>query len=266
MKKYKIGFIGCGHMGMAIVKWAIEKGFISKEEVLIYDFSDKAISACKEYGLNLADSIKSLNELCHIVSLSVRPQDIEPVFKQLEGEKIEVILSIVTGVSTKTIQERLGDVPVIRAMPNTPLQLGKGSTVICRSANCVDEDYGFIRGMFNSVGICKDIAEEKIDDAVCIHGSIPAYVYYLTQSILEDMIRRGHKEEDIRDLLVETIIGSGELMKANAGRPLQELIDEVCSKGGTTIEAVEEMERQRLPKIIHDANEKCISRARELGK
>ena len=266
MKKYKIGFIGCGHMGMAIVKGAIEKGFIGKEDVLICDFSEKVKETCEEYGLAMVKDIKELNELSRIVTLAVRPQDMEPVLEQLQGEKIEVILSIVTSVSIRTLQDRLGNVPVIRAMPNTPLQLGKGSTVICCSGNCLNEDYEFIRQLFSSVGICRDIAEDRIDDAVCIHGSIPAYVYYLTQSILEDMIERGHREEDIRDLLVETIIGSGELMKKNADRPLKELIDEVCSKGGTTIEAVQEMERQQFKKIIHDANEKCINRAKQLGK
>ena len=266
MKKYKLGFIGCGHMGMAIVKGAIEKGFISKEDVLVLDQNERVVNECVKYGLTMADDYHYLCKECHMVVLAVRPQDIEAVLSELEDENIDVIMSIVTGVSTEYLQKRLNNVPIIRAMPNTPLQLGKGSTVVCRSGNCSDEDYSFVKELFSKVGICRDIDEDRIDEAVCIHGSIPAYVYYLTQCILEDMTARGHKEEDIRDLLVETVIGSGELMKANSERPLQELIDEVCSKGGTTIEAVQQMEREGFPNIIHNANEKCIKRARELGK
>ena len=186
--------------------------------------------------------------------------------EEMKDASSKVILSIVTGVSISYLQDKLNNVPVIRAMPNTPLQINKGSTAICCSSNCPDEAYKFVKDLFSSMGKCKEIPEEKLNSMVCVHGSIPAYVYYLTECILEDMKKRGFKEEEIRELLVETIIGSGELMKMNPDKPLSVFVDEVCSKGGTTIEAIDEMKNRGMDRIISDANEKCINRAEQLGK
>ncbi len=126
--------------------------------------------------------------------------------------------------------------------------------------------YAFVQALFESTGVVCEIPEERMNEMVCVHGSIPAYVYYLTECILQDMVARGHEEADAREMLVQTVIGSGKLMQAHPEKPLQAFIDEVCSKGGTTIEAVNEMRAQKMDRIIHDANEKCIRRADELSK
>ncbi|MBR3227547.1 MAG: pyrroline-5-carboxylate reductase [Erysipelotrichaceae bacterium] len=266
MKEYKLGFIGCGHMGMAIAGGVLSRGFLRPSDICVYDPSEKVIDTCRETGIVPVSDEREVCRKAHVVLLATRPQDNDEVLKKISGQDIDVLLSIVTGVSIKYLQDKLGDVAIIRAMPNTPLQVGKGSTVLCRSDDCPDEDYVFVKQLFETAGITRDMPEDMINACVCVHGSIPAYVYYLSECILEDMKKRGFREEDIKDLLIETVIGSGYLMKENSDRPLSELIDQVCSKGGTTIEAITEMRKRNMDKIIADADTLCINRANELGK
>lgn len=265
-KKYKLGIIGLGHMGVAIARGAVNKEFLERYEIAVYDKSEHARKDSEQEGFAYLDSYHDLVSSSHIVLIAVTPQQSENVFDGLQGEEIDVLLSIVTGVSIQHIQDRLNNVPVIRAMPNTPLQIGEGATAMCMSANTKADDYDFVFQLFSSMGVTRTIPEDKMNEIVAVHGSTPAYVYYFVQCILKDAVARGIDEADARALLVQTVIGSGKLLAKNADKPLSDLIDEVCSKGGTTIEAISEMESQHMDQIIHDADEKCIKRAYELGK
>lgn len=264
-KKYVLGIIGLGHMGVAIARGAVRKEYLERYEIGVYDPSEHAKNDCMQEGFARLESPQELVRNSHIVLLAVKPQDIEEVLDEIKDEEIDVVLSIVTGVSIAHLQERLHNTPIIRAMPNTPLQINEGSTALCMSENCKADDYDFIFQLFASMGVTRTISEDHMNDIVAVHGSTPAYVYYFVHCILKDAVARGINEDDARALLVQTVIGAGELLKNNAQKPLQDYIDEVCSKGGTTIEAITELEVQGMEKIIHEANERCIQRANELG-
>lgn len=265
-KKYHMGLIGCGHMGMAIARGAIRKEFLERYQIAVYD-PDPAVQkiAGREQFAVLANGGEIARQ-SHIVLLAVTPQIIDKVLDDLQGEEIDCLLSIVTGVSISYLQEKLNNVPVIRAMPNTPLQINEGATALCKSDNCKADEYDFVFQLFNSMGVTRTIPEDKLDNIVAVSGSVPAYVYYFIQCLQKDAAARGLDDRAARDLIVQTFIGAGELLKQNRTTPIDEFIDEVCSKGGTTIEAVTELRNQDLEKIIHDANEKCIKRAKEIGR
>lgn len=266
-KKYKLGIIGFGHMGTAIGRGAVRKEYIERYQVAVYDLSDhaKKDSAIEEFAY--LSSARELVKNSHVVLIAVTPKRLDEVLELIRGEKIDVILSIVTGASIAHIQEILGNnVPVIRAMPNTPLQINEGATALCMSKNCLADDYDFVFQLFASMGVTRTISEEHMNDIVAVHGSTPAYVYYFVDSIIKDAVKRGIDEEAARALLVQTVIGAGELLAKNADKPLNEFIKEVATEGGTTIEAVKTLKDEKMDKIIHDANENCIKRAKELGK
>ena len=265
-RKYTLGFIGLGHMGLAIARGAVLKEYLERWKICVYDPSPEVRKKCRTDGFTVLKSEKEVAEESHLTLLAVTPQDCDAVLEKLKGARIECLVSIVTGVSIKHLQEVLDNVPVIRVMPNTPLQINQGSTAMCRSENCRADEYDFVFQLFNAMGITRTVPEDKINVTVSVHGSIPAYVYYFTQCILDDVVARGLDERTARALLVQTIIGAGELMAQDINRPLQDFIDEVCSKGGTTIEAIDAFKEGNLRELVKTANDRCIDRAEELGE
>lgn len=265
-KQYKFGVIGLGHMGAAIARGAVRKEYIERYQIAVYDPSEHAAKDSAVEGFAYLSSIKELVESSHIVLLAVTPQKLDEVLQSIKGEKIDVLLSIVTGASIAHLQKILGNVAVIRAMPNTPLQISQGATALCMSKNCPADDYDFVFQLFSSMGVTRTVSEDKMNDIVAVHGSTPAYVYYFVDCILKDAVKRGIDEESARALLVQTVIGAGELLAKNADKPLDDFIKEVATEGGTTIEAIKTLKKEEMDKVIHDANENCIKRAKELGK
>ncbi|MBO7364978.1 MAG: pyrroline-5-carboxylate reductase [Lachnospiraceae bacterium] len=263
---YKLGFVGCGHMGLAIARGAKNSGFLKPEQICVADLNPKVLDTCRAEGFAVMESSVSAAEHSEITLLAVTPQVCDAALFEIGVARVSCLLSIVTGVSIAYLQDALGDVPVIRAMPNTPLQIGYGSTAITASENCPEDALAFVKALFSTMGVVREVPEAWMNAMVCVHGSIPAYVYYFTQCILEDLKARGIDEAAARDLLVQCVVGSGRLMQENPGKPLQAFIDEVCSKGGTTIQAIGELRDRDLPGIVRDANEKCIRRAEELGR
>ncbi len=265
-KDYILGFIGCGHMGMAIAKGVVQKEYLERYQIIVYDHNEKNMKTAKAERFAIATSEVDVADKAHIVLLGVNPKQADEALEKLKEKKPKCLLSIVTGLSIQHIQDILGeDVQVIRAMPNTPLQISQGSTALCRSENCRADEYDFVFQMFKDMGVARTISEEQMNTMAAVHGSVPAYVYYFIDCLLQDAIDRGIDEEAARALIVQTFVGSGELLKANQSKPISQFIDEVCSKGGTTIEAITELKKQNLDDIIHEANEKCIHRAEELA-
>ena len=265
-KKYTLGIIGLGHMGSAIARGAVKNDCIERYEIGVYDPSEHARKDSNLEGFAYLSDVHQLTADSHIILLAVTPQQVEGVLDEIANDNMDVVLSIVTGVSIAHLQERLHNTPIIRAMPNTPLQIGEGATALCMSPNCRADDYDFVFQLFASMGVTRTIPEEKMNEIVTVHGSIPAYVYYFVQCILDDAVKRGIDELDARALLVQTFIGSAKLLKTYPERSIEQFVDEVCSKGGTTIEAIGELRSRNIADIIRDANEKCIARAKQLGK
>ena len=264
-KQYPLGLIGCGHMGFAIARGAVRGEYLERRQIAVCDPNEEIRKQARIEGYQVMDSIKEIAEECHIVLLAVKPQEIGPVLDELKETKITTLLSIVTGVSIARLQEALGKVPVIRAMPNTPLQIMEGSTAMCRSEECRADEYDFVFQLFNSMGVTRTVPEEQINASVAVHGSTPAYIYYFAECLINDAVSRGMDEEAARALIVQTIIGAGSLLQTDPRRPISAFIDEVCSKGGTTIEAVNSLREENLAEILHNASEKCVKRAEELG-
>ena len=266
MKEYKLGFIGCGHMGFAIAKGIKDKDLLASNNIYIYDINKDIQSKCSNEGFIISEDLESLCTKSEIVLLATTPQHTEPILEEIKDYEVDNILSIVTGLSTSHIKEYLPNTYVVRAMPNTPLQVGCGATVLCSSDNNHEDIYEYIKTLLGSIGLVEEIPEEQFPLLVSAHGSTPAYFYYFVECILEDLKERGMDEKVARRLLVETLIGSGELLKADEEKPLSEFVDAVCSKGGTTIQAITHFRENNLKDLVKDANDKCINRAKEFEK
>lgn len=267
MKPYQIGMIGCGHMGMAIIDGALSAGLLKKEEITVYDHSERVQTICSEKGLHQSATIKDLAEHSSLVVLAITPQAMDGVLKELAGLQLDCVLSIAAAITMRHIASFLPpETAIIRVMPNTPLMVSCGATAICHNEFVKQPDLEFVRHLFDSLGIVRAVSEDQMDQLIAVNGSTPAYFYYFLNTMLEDAIRSGIEPETARALLVQTMIGSGKILQENPDIPIRSFIDAVCSKGGTTIEAVGVMEQSDFKDIIRRANEACIKRSVELKK
>ena len=260
----KLGILGMGHMGGAILRGALNS--LSPQDIGVFDPFEAKQKEAQALGLSVYPSEAALCRDCHMVLVAVRPQDITSLLEKIADAKPECILTIAAGVPIRRFTEALGPLPVVRAMPNTPLQLGNGAVALCHNELCPEEDYEFAKSLFSSLGAAADIDESHMCDIIAVNGSTPAYFYYYIECMLEDAVRRGIDEKDARTLLVETMIGSGLLLRNNPDKPISAFVDEVCSKGGTTIEAIDVFRASDFKEIVEKADSACIRRAEELGK
>jgi pyrroline-5-carboxylate reductase len=266
--EYKIGIIGCGNMGEAFLKGLLDSNLLPANQVTGYDIrKDRSKYIKDNYKIVISRSIKEIAEKSKYILLSVKPQNINPVLDELKvslNSKDNVIISIAAGVPTFYIEERLKlSAQVIRIMPNTPALIKKGMFVVSRGKFVCNEDFSFVIDLIKNLGDYVIIDEKNQNIATAISGSGPAYFFLFCKYLIEAGIRNGLGPDVSKKLVINTIIGSGELLKYyNAG--IEELIKMVASPGGTTEKALEIFNENKIDKIILKAVSSAVKRAYEL--
>ena len=265
----KIGFIGCGNMTSAIVRGLINSG-ISREEILA---SNRGVEKLEEIKHQTGISSTQDNLLCaefsEVLILSVKPQVLPEVCVSLKEADLssKVIVSIAAGITTTKISESLNqDVPVIRAMPNTPALVSEGATGLFANRLTTVEQKQQVQSIFDSVGCTSWVENESLIDVVtAIAGSAPAYIYMLMDAITEQAVSDGLNYSSARKLVTQAVIGSGKLAQLNEETSLLELRQNVTSRGGTTAAAIDSFEQNGFSNIVKQAVSAAIKRSRELG-
>ncbi|HCR44047.1 MAG TPA: pyrroline-5-carboxylate reductase [Ruminococcaceae bacterium] len=265
---WKIGFIGGGNMAGAIIGGVTSCGKISPHRIFVYDrHSEKLDSLKQKYGVNSAESDVDVAKICDIIFLAVKPQNFTDLLRSLKHTVTEkkVFVSIAAGISSEFIAKSLScRCPVVRAMPNTPLLLGKGATAVSKTENVPRDVFVFIRSLFECCGTVSVIDESQMDAIVSVGGSSPAYVYLFVKSVIDSAVGQGIDSGTAFDIICQTICGSVEMLK-KSGRTPEELIKMVSTKGGTTAAAVDVFKKEHFEDIIDDAMKACTARTKELG-
>lgn len=266
---YKIGSIGAGNMGLAIIDGAVGCKAFSNNDVAIFDICQDKIDLCKSKGYSVFSSEEDIYANCEIVLLAVKPQVYESLLNKLRDShkkvKNQVIITIAAGISTSYIQNFLGeDTKVIRVMPNTPLLIGHGACAFSRTENVSDEEFNNILKIFENMGEVAVIPEEHMNDIIAANGSAPAYVYYFIDCITRSVEKMGVEKEVAKKLVAQTFVGAAEMV-LKTGKEPKELIQQVCSPGGTTIESIKVFDEKNIYSIINESCVKCVNRAYELN-
>ena len=261
----RIGFIGCGKMGGAILRGILGKVFL-KEDISVYELNPSVITSLKRDGIDVVSSIDGLLDKVDIVLIAIKPQDFSGLLNSLKG-KVDgkLIITIAAGVKIQTIENALGSVKVARAMPNTAATLGAASSVLCFNSLLLGSDKKVAEDIFNAIGKVVLIDEGLMDDVIPIGGSFTAFEYYFYKGFLESSLKRGVPFDVAKKLLVQSIIGSAKMIE-NDDRDINELISDVCSKGGTTLAGLSAFEEGNLLKIVADCATRCAEGSKELGK
>lgn len=258
---YKIGFLGAGNMAKAIVNGLVQSQILSPKEIIVSDpYGDIGIEGVKTVKDNTV-----IYKECEYVCLAIKPQ----VFYSISDEIAQnlassYLISIMAGVNTDKLKSVAGKAKVIRVMPNLPCKLAKGMSAICYE-QLGEEAEEFVNAIFRSVGRVVRVEECDFHAVTSISGSGPAYVYMFIKGMIEAGINGGLDFETARTLTLATFEGATAMVDAS-DEPINNLIDSVCSKGGTTIEAIESFKKDDIYQIIDRAVEKCRNRSEELGK
>lgn len=261
MKKTKVGIIGCGNMGAAVLKAAVSR----HSSIVSYDVDKKRLrDAAKRYKVKVASSSNELARKCDVVILAVKPKDISAVVSQVKGvlNPSKTVISIVAGVETTRLEKAIGKkVAVIRVMPNMPAMVGAGISAICKGRFATNADMAVTKKIFTAIGEVVEVKEGLMDAVTAISGSGPAYFFYLVEVLIEAGIESGLSRAVAQKLAVETAIGSAEVLKETAEHA-GILRARVTSKGGTTEAAFDEFFKHDLAGILKKGVNKAIERAK----
>ena len=267
--KYKLGCIGAGNMGSAILQGAIRSGAVTAGDIAVFDPLIEKQQQCAQLGYQVLESEKEVYQNCDMVLFAIKPQGIGGLLETLKdcpAQPQQTIISIVTGVSTDKIRGALGDVHVVRVMPNTPLLLGCGASALCKGPGVSEDTFAKVLKIFASMGQAKAISEDKMNEIVPINGSSPAFVYYFIEILARWGEKQGIAYEDCLALAAKTFEGAAKMVLKGDDTPA-ELIRKVCSPGGTTLEAMAVLQKDgAAEQLLQQAADACARRAYELGK
>ena len=263
---YRFGFIGVGNMGSALAKAASR----STKQIIVCDHdAEKASSLAQRIGCEFADSRTVVAE-SEYVFLGVKPQMmadlLEEIKKTLEKHKDVILVSMAAGLSIETIRKMAGgDYKVIRIMPNLAVEVGKGEILYTTSENVSKIDIGKFLNLMKHAGHLTGMEEELMNAGCAVSGCGPAFVYKFVRGLMQGGVNAGLDEETALALAIQTVRGSAKMLENNSA-PLDKMIENVCSPGGSTIEGVKALDEAGMEEAISGAVAAAYKRNIELGK
>ena len=265
-----VGMIGTGNMGSAILRGVVDAGYIRASQLIAFDVSRKKLhELCEEIpGLNPARDCQAVAEQADLIILAVKPMYVREVIEEMKPAlNGKAVLSIAAGWTASMLDSALrgSGATYLRVMPNTPAMVGEGMTAICDDTTFSQEDFDYARGIFDAVGKTKVLPERLFDGVIAISGSSPAYVYMMIEAMADAGVKEGIPRTHAYEMAAQSVLGSA-LMVLSSGTHPAALKDAVCSPGGTTIEAVEELERKGFRAAIMDAMKACAEKSREMSR
>lgn len=261
----KIGFIGAGNMGGAIVSGIVANGGVPAADVYVYDIHISGEIAA--LGVNVTD-LSGVLRHTDIVVLAVKPNVFGEVLAQIKStgfDKKMVFVSIAAGITISFIQQRLGaDTKIVRVMPNLPLKVGAGMTVVSQCDTVTDNELAQAKALFDCVGETVVLPESYIDKSLAINGSSPAYVCMFIEALADGAVKNGVDRKSAYLLAEQSVLGTAKLLLETGLHPAV-LKDMVCSPAGTTIDAVAALEQSGFRRAVLDAVEACTKKAMDMS-
>jgi pyrroline-5-carboxylate reductase len=268
IKDKKVGFLGAGNMGEAMIKGLLQTGLVPAAAIAATDArADRLQQIAKQYGVRAASSNVDLVREADVVILAVKPQIMGAVLKEISGavDRSKLLISVAAGVPVATLREGLGKpVRLIRVMPNTPALVLEGVTAIARAEGLEPGDLEMAQELFGAVGRVVVLDEDALDAVTGLSGSGPAYVAIVIESLADGGVKMGLDRATAMTLAAQTVLGSARLILETGAHPGQ-LKDMVASPGGTTIAGIAALEEGGVRRTFISAVERATQRSRELG-
>ncbi len=264
----KVAFIGCGVMGEAIIKGILDRGLTSSEQIVASDpWEPRRLHMEQTYQITMTDNNQEAADGADIVILSIKPQTLAKVTSDLHSriDPGALVLSIIAGVRISTLCSGLFHDRIVRAMPNTPAQIGLGMTVWTPTEAVRPQQIAQTEAILGALGEQLQVDEEGyLDMATGLSGSGPGFVLLLVEAMIDAGVHMGFPRRDAEAMVLQTIGGSIELMR-QTGLHSAELKNRVTSPGGTTAAGLYELEKAATRAILSRAIFAAYRRSEELG-
>lgn len=264
----KIGFIGAGKMGSALIGGVLKAGLVKSAEIFFSETSEQAGKRCREKFGVVEVSAEELAAECRVVILCVKPPVVAPVIRQIGSvlNSDNLVVSVAAGVTTRALEAELAPgVPVVRAMPNIAATVAASATAIAAGAAANRKHIELARKILASVGLVVELPEKLLDAVTGLSGSGPAYVFLFAEALISGALKVGLPYPEAWALAVQTLKGAAAMLEADPGSHPATLREKVTTPGGTTIAALHELEQKGFRDAVTSAVEAATRRSGELG-
>ncbi|MFN2509931.1 MAG: pyrroline-5-carboxylate reductase [Pyrinomonadaceae bacterium] len=282
LKGTKLSFIGCGTMAEAIIAGLLKKNLVKTEQVVgSHPRRDRREELQRKYWIRILESNKDAVAFGHeplnanegdqsssIVVLTVKPQRLGSILRELKGsvQAEQLVISIVAGAGIETIADDLQHRSIVRAMPNTPAQIGQGMTVWVATPEVSETQQHQIHMIFGALGLELQVSDEKmIDMATALSATGPTYTFMVMEALIDAGVHLGFSRHVAEELVLQTMLGSVLFARESRKHPA-ELRNMVTSPGGTSAEAIYQMEKGSLRTVLSKAVWAAYQRANSLGR
>lgn len=255
LSKLKIGVLGSGNMGQALVRGLIEQS-VYPQNIWVYDPDKRKIDAMRKIGaVKAAKNERQCVSIADVVILAVKPQTMGQVVSEIQSVLTPemLVISIAAGISLSKLDEFLKKpLAVVRVMPNMPAVVGQGISAYAMGRRTTAKHKKIAEAILNAFGELQEVPERMLDLVTAVSGSGPAYFFLLAQKMIEGAYELGMKADIAKKLVYQTAFGSAKMLLDTADDP-EDLIGRVASKGGTTEAALSVFQRKGFGKIVHEA-------------
>jgi len=272
LKNTRLAFIGCGVMAESIIAGLLRQNLVKPEQICAsHPRANRREELKNKYEIEVfehnSDAVDSLPENDSIVALCVKPQRIGGVLQEITAsvKPQQMIISIIAGARIETISEALNNNFVVRTMPNTPSQIGAGMTAWTCAESVSDEQKSQVKMLLTALG--KELYvenEHQIDMATALSATGPTYIFMMMEAMTDAGVHLGFSREVSKELVQQTMLGST-LFAIESNKHPAELRNMVTSPGGTSAEAIYQMEKGSLRTVLSKAIYSAYKRAVDLG-
>jgi len=261
-----VAVIGAGVMGETLLSGLLRAGRSPADLVVAERRPDRAAELRAKYGVEVIGNVEAV-EKADTVVLVVKPQDMGAVVDEIAGsvKPGALVVSLAAGITTEFLEQRLpAGTPVVRVMPNTPALVDQGMAAISPGAHCDDEHLAHAESLLSAVGKVVQVAEKHQDAVTAISGSGPAYIFYVTEAMIEAGVFLGLPRTTATELVVQTLYGAATMLRETGDHP-SVLRENVTSPGGTTVAALRTLDDHKVRAAFISALEAARDRSHELA-
>lgn len=265
----KIGFIGCGNMGSAMIGGILSSGLSTADKLIASDKFQPALDRLtSSHGIQVTSDNITVVKNSEIIFLAVKPHFYETVIEEIRDfvDEEKLIVSIAAGMSHAKLDNYFGKpVKIVRVMPNTPAMVLAAMSALVPNEQVNEEDLQSVISIFESFGKAEVVSESLMDTVTGISGSSPAYVYMFIEAMADAAVADGMPRAQAYKFAAQSVYGAAKMVLETGKHP-GELKDAVCSPGGTTIAAVAKLEEKGLRDAIISAQRCCVQKSKDMSK